>query len=660
MAESMRVRKHQVDHHAELDDESAREDDNVMKVFVTGGDINGVGIVDQFLMIICVLLTALTFGISSYLLRNLIRTDSSIVISSMPHIGYFQGAFSVVVQAVSDVFQMHWFQTPFENTIIDKPTLISRLQELFRQFNTMYVDVRFGNLSAGLPPYAGYLSGAQNAEDTLECKDVYVVPRSLLQAMDCFRPDLGFTVMESMLHSQIEVFARHSERVRLMNPTNVQTLFTVLIYPIYELLIAPMYDKIDETIQQNLRSEADENHIELGLLLAVAVIFEIAAMVQIMRIEIHMRGVLQLLLHCPAHVILQTARVMAILSNGFATPHRADDIRSPTFFRQVVDNMQDAVLTVDSSKIVTGLNQAAERLFGDHPLNMTIQTFLAPPKWTGNMPTLITVKEGKLETERLLFQQNSASRFTFEVSSHGLPNSTVFVFRDMTPFISLEAHIAAEKKKCDQLLRSTLPPTLVSRLETGEKNVSFAVQTITVAFINIVNFTAWCYNSTPQKSMLVLNTLFRKFDHYLGHFLMVTPIKTIGSTYIVAGGVFQEHSHVMDHPSQVVWFALECLAGVATANEELGVHIELRVGIAVDGPAVTGVIGDVTHPTFEILGSAVNVAQRMEESAKPGQVQITRHTYEILSGTDFVFNECAVVDIKGEKINTYEVRAPTL
>ncbi|KAK8845686.1 hypothetical protein M9Y10_020604 [Tritrichomonas musculus] len=58
--------------------------------------------------------------------------------------------------------------------------------------------------------------------------------------------------------------------------------------------------------------------------------------------------------------------------------------------------------------------------------------------------------------------------------------------------------IQEEITKSDKLLASILPPSMVVRVQKGEKNISFAVQSATILFLDIVSFTPWCNADIEQ------------------------------------------------------------------------------------------------------------------------------------------------------------------
>jgi hypothetical protein len=85
--------------------------------------------------------------------------------------------------------------------------------------------------------------------------------------------------------------------------------------------------------------------------------------------------------------------------------------------------------------------------------------------------------------------------------------------------IKQEKLIEFEKKKLDTMLASILSLSLVSRVQSGEQNISFSVQSVSVCFIDIVEFTPWCGSNTAQyvmkNSILSIKSLMHSFLHII-------------------------------------------------------------------------------------------------------------------------------------------------
>jgi len=100
-----------------------------------------------------------------------------------------------------------------------------------------------------------------------------------------------------------------------------------------------------------------------------------------------------------------------------------------------------------------------------------------------------------------------------------------------------------------------------------------------------------------------------------------------------------------DHARKAALLALDMRDTVATSALAGQSGVELRIGIN-SGPVVAGVIGTKRF-LYDLWGDAVNTASRMESQSTPGEIQITRATYEMLKD-EFVCRRRGTILVKGK------------
>jgi class 3 adenylate cyclase/DNA-binding CsgD family transcriptional regulator len=89
---------------------------------------------------------------------------------------------------------------------------------------------------------------------------------------------------------------------------------------------------------------------------------------------------------------------------------------------------------------------------------------------------------------------------------------------------------------------------------------------------------------------------------------------------------------------------------------ERGVRLQLRVGLNT-GPVIVGTVGNNLRMDYKAIGNTVNLAARMEQTAAPGTIQLTEHTYKLVDGY-FDCDDMGLVSVKGlaGQVRAYQVR----
>lgn len=207
-------------------------------------------------------------------------------------------------------------------------------------------------------------------------------------------------------------------------------------------------------------------------------------------------------------------------------------------------------------------------------------------------------------------------------------------------FVNLRA-ISEERGRYRELLERILPRPIAERLQGGERTIVDQFQDSTVLFADLVGFTAIAARSSPGEVVAFLNRVFAAFDALVERH-GVEKIKTIGDSYMVAGGLSGDGG---DHGEAMARLALDMRAAVTEMQTPDGAPVELRIGLH-SGPLVAGVIGE-SRFLYDLWGDTVNTASRMESLGAPGVIQVTEEVHARLKDR-FAFAPRGQVEVKGK------------
>ena len=155
-----------------------------------------------------------------------------------------------------------------------------------------------------------------------------------------------------------------------------------------------------------------------------------------------------------------------------------------------------------------------------------------------------------------------------------------------------------EQKLTYNLLNKIFPRSVVNRLRDGESPLADYYPTVSVLFLDLVNFTALSSKIPSRQLLYLLNSIFDACDEVVDKHGL-EKIKTIGDAYMAASGVPEQRE---DHLER----AAQCALDLVSVLDELTVNMPAELGdkswikdvgrIAVriglhTGEAVGGVIG---------------------------------------------------------------------
>lgn len=181
-----------------------------------------------------------------------------------------------------------------------------------------------------------------------------------------------------------------------------------------------------------------------------------------------------------------------------------------------------------------------------------------------------------------------------------------------------------EKKKSDILIHNILPKQIVRELRDTGLIKPREYNMVTLLFTDFQDFSTLSSKMEAHQLVSELNEIFKQFDAITDNYSL-EKLKTIGDSYM-AGGGFPDESD--DHALNVVKAAVQMQSYVTERNNNSRYKWPMRVGVH-SGNVVAGVIGK-NKMTYDVWGTTVNIANRMEAAGRPGKVNLSQTTYNLI------------------------------
>ena len=195
---------------------------------------------------------------------------------------------------------------------------------------------------------------------------------------------------------------------------------------------------------------------------------------------------------------------------------------------------------------------------------------------------------------------------------------------------SLEEQVAKQVAAIERIdrLRRFLPPQVaqvIASSDVPDSRLTSHRQEVTVLFCELRGFTAFTDASEPEEVMAVL----REYQESMGQLIF----RYEGTLERFAGGgimiIFNDPIPCPDHTERAVHLALDMREKVAELAKEWarkGHVLGLGIGIAL-GYATLGQVGFEHRREYTAHGSVINLASRLCDEAKPGQIVISQRAF---------------------------------
>ncbi|HET9744319.1 MAG TPA: adenylate/guanylate cyclase domain-containing protein [Chitinophagaceae bacterium] len=289
------------------------------------------------------------------------------------------------------------------------------------------------------------------------------------------------------------------------------------------------------------------------------------------------------------------------------TYEQAGDFRNAYAYQRKLDNIKDTLF-----------NEATEKKLGALQFEFDLQK-----KQT---EINLLTKDKDLQTAKIKRQQFAKNAFL--VGLLLAFTIAVLVFRSYLVKARTHKILDKQKNEIENLLLNILPKEVATELQTKGRATPRQYESVSVMFTDFQAFTVIADSMAPDELVAELDACFIAFDGIIEKYNL-EKIKTIGDSYMCAGGIpVSDAPHVLN----MVKAGLEIQQYITNHNVtriERGLKPWVaRIGVHV-GPVIAGVVGKKKY-AYDVWGSTVNIASRMESNGEAGKVNISHAVYEIV------------------------------
>jgi adenylate cyclase len=200
--------------------------------------------------------------------------------------------------------------------------------------------------------------------------------------------------------------------------------------------------------------------------------------------------------------------------------------------------------------------------------------------------------------------------------------------------------LSLEKERSERLLLNIMPRSIYEELRDSGTTTPRSFDDASVLLLDFAGFTDMAVSRDPGALIAELNDLFTSFDRITSHF-RCERIKTIGDAYLAVAGLPDPDP---DHALHLARAALRIRSFIERRNAASSERWRCRMGLAC-GPVIGSVVG-VQKFVYDVFGSTVNMASRLEHLAGPGQVLVSPGMAAKLAD-EFVLRPGGRHDLKG-------------
>ncbi len=203
-------------------------------------------------------------------------------------------------------------------------------------------------------------------------------------------------------------------------------------------------------------------------------------------------------------------------------------------------------------------------------------------------------------------------------------------------------------------LQSYVPKQLADKTRAAGQ-IEGERRQVTVVFADISGFTALSERLDPEDVASLVNDCLKELAQAVYQYEGMVD-KFIGDCVMAVFGAPIALEDDAENALRATIAMRENLQGFNRRwIEKLGQPLDVHIGVNT-GMVIAGNVGNDLRMSYTVMGDTVNVASRLEDAAKGGQILVSRNTYRLTRGA-FAFQEMDPIKVKGkqEPLTVYEL-----
>ena len=233
----------------------------------------------------------------------------------------------------------------------------------------------------------------------------------------------------------------------------------------------------------------------------------------------------------------------------------------------------------------------------------------------------------------------------------------LILYFDMTTIFLANQKESKTLVDTEKMLFNLMPLHVVQNMK-DDIPVADVLENVTLLFADIVRYTDFGNKHEPVEVVKMLMELFKNFDHATKA-CHVYKVHTIGDCYVVMGfngKVSMNERNYYEEAKNVCKMGEEMINIIRDVRKKVNFELlDMRIGIHT-GTVIAGIIGS-SVVRYDIFGSDVLIANKMESAGTAGRINISEETKKLLESKDLpfnlTFNQVVHIDAANRDITCY-------